>query len=209
MTTSPTPRRRAPGMSPEQRREMIIKAAIPLIGEYGAAVTTSKIAAAAGIGEATVFRVFADKDELLAACVAEAVRPDHAVRELGSISLEQPLAGRLSEAAEALQAHLARIGMVVGSLHASGHRRREGRSGEQPRGAGRDESLATLRASVAELLAPDNGSLRLPAEQIAALFLGLLFTQPRKDDEPQLTAAELVDVFLHGALTTPPPAESA
>ncbi|RII13846.1 transcriptional regulator BetI [Streptomyces sp. YIM 130001] len=191
-------------MNPGQRREMIIQAAIPLIGEYGAAVTTSKIAAAAGIGEATIFRVFADKDELLAACVAAAVRPDHAESQLASISLEQPLADRLAEAAEALQAHLARIGMVVGSLHASGHRRRERSSGEQPRGAGRDESLAALRASVAELLAPDRDSLRLPAEQIAALFLGLLFTQPRQDDEPQLTAPELVDVFLNGALTARP-----
>jgi AcrR family transcriptional regulator len=39
-------------MSPEQRREMIVKVAIPLIAEYGAAVTTSKIARAAGVGEA-------------------------------------------------------------------------------------------------------------------------------------------------------------
>lgn len=68
-------RRRAPGMSPEQRRAMIIQAAIPLITEYGSAVTTAKIARAAGIGEGTVFRVFADKDELLQACIAEALSP--------------------------------------------------------------------------------------------------------------------------------------
>lgn len=76
-----TTRRRAPGMSPEQRREMIIQTAFPLIAEYGAAVTTAKIARAAGIGEGTIFRVFANKDELLHACMAEALSPEHAVRE--------------------------------------------------------------------------------------------------------------------------------
>ncbi len=70
---------------------MIIRTAIPLIAEYGAAVTTSKIARAAGIGEGTIFRVFADKDELMQACVAEALSPDHAIRELDAIDMSQPL----------------------------------------------------------------------------------------------------------------------
>src|SRR3954468_19660976 len=109
-------RRRAPGMSPEERRAMIIAAALPLVAEYGTAVTTSKIARAAGIGEATVFRVFADKDELLDACMVEAMRSDRVVTELASIPLDQPLADRLAEAADALGAHLARMGAVAGAL---------------------------------------------------------------------------------------------
>ena len=36
---------------------MIIQTAIPLIAEYGAAVTTAKVARAAGIGEGTIFRL--------------------------------------------------------------------------------------------------------------------------------------------------------
>ncbi|WTO81284.1 TetR/AcrR family transcriptional regulator [Streptomyces nigra] len=190
-------RRRAPAMSPEQRREMIIQTAIPLIAEYGATVTTAKIARAAGIGEGTIFRVFADKDELIQACVAEALSPDHAIRELDAIDLAQPLPDRLAEAAEALQAHMARMGAVMGSL---GHR-----GGKHPgavRGAGRQESTARLRAALADLLEPDRAALRRPPEQIAALFFGLLFTQPRTDDEPDLTPAELVDVFLHGAVSS-------
>jgi AcrR family transcriptional regulator len=202
MTETQSTRRRAPGMSPEQRRETIVKAAIPLIAEYGAAVTTSKIARAAGIGEATIFRVFADKEELLNACVAEAVHPDHAIRELTSIPLDQPLAERLSEAAQALQAHLARMGAVAGALYASGHFRRD-RGGEPPRGTSREESMARTRSAVAELLEPDKDNLRLPAEQIAAIFLGLLFTQPRGEEEAQLSAEELVEVFLNGALSAP------
>ncbi|MEW2419335.1 TetR/AcrR family transcriptional regulator [Streptomyces nigra] len=190
-------RRRAPAMSPEQRREMIIQTAIPLIAEYGGTVTTAKIARAAGIGEGTIFRVFADKDELIQACVAEALSPDHAIRELDAIDLAQPLPDRLAEAAEALQAHMARMGAVMGSL---GHR-----GGKHPgtvRGADRQESTARLRAALADLLEPDRAALRRPPEQIAALFFGLLFTQPRTDDEPDLTPAELVDVFLHGAVSS-------
>ncbi|MFD9905009.1 TetR/AcrR family transcriptional regulator [Streptomyces sp. NPDC059063] len=196
---NPTTRRRAPGMLPEQRRAMIIQTAIPLITEYGAAVTTAKVARAAGIGEGTIFRVFADKEELLQACLAEALSPEHAIRELGAIELSQPLSDRLTEAAQALQANLTRMGAIAGSLHASGHR-----SGKHPgtvRGAGRDETTTRIRAAIAELLEPDRAALRLPPEQIAALFFGLLFTQPHMEDEPEFTTQELVEVFLHGALT--------
>lgn len=102
---------------------MIVAVALPLVAEYGAAVTTSQIARAAGIGEATIFRAFKDKDEVLDACVAEAVGTDHVLRELASISLDEPLPVRLTEAAEALRAHLERLGTVIGALRASGHRR--------------------------------------------------------------------------------------
>lgn len=191
-----TARRRAPAMSPERRREMIIQTAIPLIAEYGAAVTTAKIARAAGIGEGTIFRVFADKDELLQACVAEALSPEHAVRELDAIDASQPLPDRLAEAAEALQAHMSRMGAILGSLGHGG-----GRHPGTVRGAGREESTARIRAALADLLEPDKAALRRPPEQIAALFFGLLFTQPRTEDEPDLTPRELVEVFLHGAVS--------
>ncbi|MGC9443235.1 TetR/AcrR family transcriptional regulator [Streptomyces sp. WG5] len=189
-----TTRRRAPGMSPERRREMIIQTAIPLITEYGSAVTTAKIARAAGIGEGTIFRVFADKDELLQACIAEALSPEHAIRELGAIDVSQPLPDRLAEAAEALQAHMDRLGAIIGSLGHGG-----GKHPGTVRGAGREESTIRIRAALAELLEPDKAALRRPPEQIAALFLGLLFTHPRTQDEPELTPQELVEVFLYGA----------
>lgn len=190
-----TTRRRAPAMSPEQRREMIIQTAIPLITEYGAAVTTAKIARAAGIGEGTIFRVFADKDELLRACIAEALSPEHATRELSAIDESQPLPDRLVEAAEALRAHVDRMGAVVGSLRHLG-----GKHPGTERGAGRHESTTRICAALAELLEPDKGSLRRPPEQIAALFFGLLFTRPLTQEEPDLSPRELVEVFLHGAL---------
>jgi len=185
-------------MSVDQRRQMIVAAALPLVAEYGTAVTTSQIARAAGIGEATIFRAFTDKDEVLGACMAEAVRPDHVVRELASIPLDEPLADRLADAVEALRAYLVRMGAIAGALHASGHRSR----GERPApGTGREESMAAIRASVADLIEPDEGTLRLPAARLASLFLGLMFSRVGQGpDAPELSSAELVDVFLHGAV---------
>ncbi|WP_327661834.1 MULTISPECIES: TetR/AcrR family transcriptional regulator [unclassified Streptomyces] len=198
-----TTRKRAPGMSPEQRRSMIVAAALPLVAEYGGAVTTGQIARAAGIGEATIFRVFQDKDEVLDACVAEAVSPEHVRRELASIDPEQPLTARLTDAAEAMRAHLDRMGAVVGGLYASGRRR--GRpEGERPTQDGRQASAQAMREALSELIEPDRDALRLPPDKLATVFLGLLFTQlrsPEADLNP--TPAELVDVLLHGSLAAP------
>ncbi|MCR8576926.1 TetR/AcrR family transcriptional regulator [Streptomyces sp. Isolate_219] len=190
---------------------MIVAAALPLVAEYGAAVTTSQIARAAGIGEATIFRAFKDKDEVLDACVAEAVGTDHMLRELASISLDEPLADRLAEAAEALRAHMERMGTVVGALHASGHRRGRGpgtgtRDGEDPPPDSRAQSVTALRNAVIELIEPDRTAFRLSPEKVAAAFLGLLFTRlqtPAPDAGAPLTPEELIAVLLHGTLNDP------
>ncbi|RJL34439.1 TetR/AcrR family transcriptional regulator [Bailinhaonella thermotolerans] len=123
-------------MSPAERREMIVRVALPLVTEYGTAVTTSQIARAAGIGEATIFRVFADKDELIDACVHEALRGDHVINEVRAIPLDQPLEARLREAAAAMEAYLARMGAVLGALRAGGRRGRRGWPGPANEEAG-------------------------------------------------------------------------
>ncbi|MFJ9542271.1 TetR/AcrR family transcriptional regulator [Streptomyces sp. NPDC101225] len=196
------PRRRAPAMEPEERRQMIVAAALPLVAEAGAKVTTGQIARAAGIAEGTIFRVYADKDELLDAVMAEAMRHDHAVREISSVSLDQPLAQRLSEAADALGAHLDRMGAVAGVLHASGHghRRVRDEEGRRPRAGAREASMAAIRDALAELFAPEAELLRVSGDQAAALFLGLLFHRPQQLEAVALGTADLVTVFLHGAL---------
>lgn len=189
-------------MSTEQRREMIVAAALPLVADHGAAVTTSQIARAAGIGEGTIFRVFTDKDELLDACLVEAMNPGHVLRELASISLDEPLADRLTQAAEALRAHLGRMGTVIGALHGSGHRRERG-SGDRPPG-GREASMKATREAIVELIEPDRASLRLEPGKVASVFLGMLFTRPLPaSGDLGSSPGELVDVLLHGTLGTP------
>ncbi|WAL69922.1 TetR/AcrR family transcriptional regulator [Amycolatopsis cynarae] len=181
-------------MSQEERRKMIVNAVLPLIVEHGTAVTTAQIARAAGIGEGTIFRAFKDKDELLQACVTQALRPD-GVRELiAEIPLDLPLPDRLREAAGALEAHLARMGALVAALAASGTPRRQ----ERPRSVDRRESFRAIREAVAALFEPESDKLRLPADQLGGIFVSLLLNRARDEDKPELTA--LVDVFLHGAV---------
>jgi AcrR family transcriptional regulator len=194
-------RRRAPGTAPERRREMIVAAAVPLVAEFGTAVTTAKIARAAGIGEATIFRVFADKEELLDACIVEVLRPDTMVAEIGAIPLDQPLADRLTQAADALRAYLERMGAVMGALRQSGHRNgpRERGTTDRPSPAGaREESTQAVREAVAELLAPEQDQLRLPAQQVAGLLLNQVFSQSRLGPVSDLDTAALIDIFLYG-----------
>ncbi|MEU9125056.1 TetR/AcrR family transcriptional regulator [Streptomyces sp. NPDC048506] len=186
---------------------MIVAAALPLVAEYGAAVTTSQIARAAGIGEATIFRAFKDKDEVLDACIAEATGTNHILRELATISLDEPLTVRLTEAAEALNAHMARMGTVIGALHASGHLRGRGpgarSSGDGPPPDARAQSFAALSNAVAELIEPDRAAFRFAPEKVAATFLSLLFTlsQTRLAQAgAPLTPQELLDTLLHGVL---------
>ncbi len=192
-------------MSPDERRKMIVQTALPLVAEHGTAVTTGQIARAAGIGEATIFRVFADKDELLDACVAEALRPDHILSEIEAVPLDQPLPDRLAEAAAAMEAYLARMGMVIGALHATGRAGRGAHGGGPAADAELDRGTAMdrTRDALAELFEPERDRLRVPAEHLASLFMGLMFTRSRPPtgqaaDAPSLE--QYLDVFLHGAL---------
>ena len=195
-------------MSPDQRRQTIINAALPLLAEYGAAVTTGQIARAAGIGEGTIFRVFDDKTAVLEACVTAAMDPTHVLTELRSIPLDQPLADRLIEAGDALDAHLTRMGTVIAALHASGqphlrHRdaRRDDPAGAAPqsRSTGRDSSQAAVRETIGELLEPDRELLRVPAETVIDAFLRLQFARTAEASRP-VDRRQLVDLLLHGAV---------
>ncbi|MFD9889493.1 TetR/AcrR family transcriptional regulator [Amycolatopsis sp. NPDC059027] len=191
-------------MSVEERRKMIIHAMLPLVLEHGATVTTSQIARAAGIGEGTIFRAFKDKDELFDACTAEVLKPDHVLDAIAEIPVDQPLADRLVKAADALGAHLQRMGALMGALHASGRARRDPEQRLKDRKNVKDsrrDSMAAMREAVTELFEPEKAQLRLPAEQLASLFLALLFGGRRLgqvDDTP--TTREIVEVFLHGAV---------
>ena len=61
---TPAPSKRAAALPPDERRSMIVAATLPLLLEHGDRVTTRQIAEAAGIAEGTIFRAFADKDEM-------------------------------------------------------------------------------------------------------------------------------------------------
>jgi len=187
-------------MTPEQRREMIVRAALPLVAELGAAVTTGKIARAAGIGEATVFRVFADKDELLNACLAEAFDPTHVLTEIADIPLDQPLADRLTEAAESMRAYMERMGALIGALQTAGRPRRSEVPAEGDRSGERDAAMGRTVEALAGLFEPEREVLRFTPEEAAELFLRLTFTRPGPDGTHALDLSRTIDAFLNGVV---------
>src|ERR1700752_3778565 len=77
--------RRATALPPDERRSMIVAATLPLLLEHGDRVTSKQIAEAAGIAEGTVFRAFADKDELIVAVIESAIDPQPLERALAAI----------------------------------------------------------------------------------------------------------------------------
>ena len=80
-----TKTKRAPALAPDERRAMIVAATLPLLLEQGDRVTSRQIADAAGIAEGTIFRAFADKDEIIAAVVESALDPEPLEAALNAI----------------------------------------------------------------------------------------------------------------------------
>jgi AcrR family transcriptional regulator len=199
------------GTSPEQLHRSIVRATVPLLGEYET-LTTAQIARAAGIGEAELLAVFADKEAVMQACTAAlaeamAVVFDAAgeVREIAAIGTDQPLASRLVKVIEILDAYYRRIRVDLDDLLPA--RVPADAPGTQtliPQDELRSLSSRSseLREAVATLLEADQQRLRLPARVLAEAFVGMTFggVRPARPDQPPLSAEQVVDLFLHGAL---------
>lgn len=144
-------------MSPEDRRAHIVDAAIPLILERGVEVTTREIADAAGIAEGTVFRAFADKNELIDACVERVMDPAATLAVLEDIAAAQPLEVKIRQVVAVLHD---RVGAVVRFMSALGPR--EHRRHRDEGHAHRHPPLGEATGAVAALLEPDAHRLRVP-----------------------------------------------
>lgn len=186
-------------MSSADRREAIVRATLPLLATHGANVTTRQIAQAAGIAEGTVFRVFADKDELLHACVAEAFRTDGLCARVRAVPADLGVAERLTAAGELFEEHFARFTSLMRTLATTGYefRRDDRREDEGP------QFMADLADAVGDVLARDQQRLRLPITDLARRYLGLLISIRFDFDEGQdrkAALAQCTDLLLNGAL---------
>ncbi|GAA5116232.1 TetR/AcrR family transcriptional regulator [Pseudonocardia adelaidensis] len=185
---------------------MIVRAAIPLLVEIGPSVTTLQIARAAGISEPTIFRAFADKNELLAACLTEITDSRHVVDELDAIDPGLPLRDRLIALIEAVRAQGERTGAVVDAVSLAGMsrpRREDVPEDERARlSERRNASWARLRAAVAAVLEPDAAELRMPAPDVAGMVLAIVMSLGRGGGwgagDASVTTDGLVDLLLHG-----------
>ncbi|USX48655.1 MULTISPECIES: TetR/AcrR family transcriptional regulator [Lentzea] len=190
-------RRRAPAMSPEDRREAIVQATLPLVVKAGANVTTSQIAAAAGIAEGTVFRVFKDKAELLEACVQRALHSDEEVARLDAIPSDVPLEERLTAGVAAFSGYLDRMWGLIGALRESGYHPNDE---DHKKHKGPPIGMQQLSDAVGRLFG--DADLRVSPDLAGRMLLGTVFTNRMGSGFGQTAAepAAIVELFLHGAL---------
>jgi len=180
-----TTRRRAAALPPDERRSMIIEATIPLLVEHGEMVTTRQIADAAGIAEGTIFRAFADKDELLGAVIDAALDPAPFERLLATIDPALPLAEIVTRAATFAQRRVVDVWRLASSVGTRFQDRKKQPMADSP--------------ALTRLFEPYRDELSLPPQQAARTLRALVFamSHPMMVEKPA-SPPEITEVFLHG-----------
>jgi AcrR family transcriptional regulator len=196
---------RAAPLAPAERRATIVAATLPLLRIHGNAVTTKQIAEASGIGEGTIFRVFADKAALIDATLEAAFDPAPVLAELSAIDPAQSLESRLLAAIGILQRRLhsvLELMMALGLTAPPGGERRR----LTPNTTVRDSQVAIVNA-LEQLIEPDRWRLRICPGRVARAVRLLTFagTHPGITDEQPMSSEEIVAVLLHGILNRPEP----
>ncbi len=188
---------RARPLPPDERRAALIAATVPLVCELGTKVTTRQIAEAAGVAEGTIFRVFADKDELVNAAVGAVLDPAPMIAEINGIDLDLPLRERMVQLAGILQR---RLMSVFGLMHAMGVKGPPENLKEH-RDAVRPVNDMVYAAGEA-LLAADRHRFRYPLREVTRILRLVTFSgsHPLITDGSTLTAEEIVSVVLDGML---------
>jgi len=176
--------KRAAAMSPDERRSSIVDATLPLLLEHGEMATTRQIAEAAGVAEGTIFRAFADKDELIAAVVDAAMDREPLEVALAAIDPDLPFEQQVAAATAILQDRVINIWRLFSAIGPRHH----------------VKNARPLASPALERIFERNRD-RLSVDPARAAWLLRAFTlsatHPALIDQA-LPAADVMDAFLHG-----------
>jgi AcrR family transcriptional regulator len=177
--------RRATALPPDERRSMIVAATLPLLLEHGDRVTSRQIAEAAGIAEGTIFRAFADKDEIIAAVIEAALDPGPLEAALSDIPRDLAFEDALAGAVVIMQQRVIDTWRLVSSVGTRFH----------------EMTRRPMVDSDALVRMFEANRARITVEPIVAArllrALTLSTTHPMLAGEPR-TPDELIQLFLHG-----------
>jgi AcrR family transcriptional regulator len=111
---------RAAALPPDERRAAIVSAALPLLLDRGASVSTREIAEAAGIAEGTIFGVFPCKDAVIQAAFLAAIDPLPTNRSLAEIDRTASFEEQLVAAVSIIEARYSKIWRLISSVGDAG-----------------------------------------------------------------------------------------
>jgi AcrR family transcriptional regulator len=180
-------------MTPQDRRQALVDATLPLLLEHGRGVTTKQIAEAAGVAEGTIFRVFESKDDLVTAAIERGLDLEPFLVEIAEIDPELDLRALLLEIVVRLRDRFQRMFSLMAAVGTIGPPR--GRH-EMSDGRARAESILVA------LVEPHADALTLPPRQVVHTVRLLTFagTHPHISDGNVLAPSEIVSTVLDGVL---------
>jgi len=191
-------------MAPEERRQAIIDATLPLLLERGTEMSTREIAQAAGIAEGTIFRAFETKQDLIHATIHTALMPDAAIAHLTDLPENQSLTERVAAIIQLLRdeihrtrslfAHFARPSVETPPVGV-----RAPFGGIRPP-FNPHEAKTRLNSAVAAALQPYSAELAVSTAFATNLLSALAFASSftLTETEAPLSSEELSDAVLHG-----------